>query len=137
MVAMPYILIFQMLLPFLAPLADIILLLSLIAAGLGVIPASLKAIILFYFIFTVVDITVATIAFSFENEALKAQSKQPGQRIRENYRKLFWLFPQQLFYRQLMYYILIKSFNRAIKGELQGWGILKRTGNVGKAAATG
>jgi peptidoglycan-N-acetylglucosamine deacetylase len=29
-----------------------------------------------------------------------------------------------------MYYILIKSFNKAIKGELQGWGVLKRTGNV-------
>ncbi len=67
MVAMPYILIFQMLLPFLAPLADIILVLSLIAAGLGVIPASLKAIILFYFVFTLVDITVA-----------KASSKPTG-----------------------------------------------------------
>ena len=134
MVAMPYILIFQMLLPFLAPLADVILVLSLIAAGLGVIPASLKAIILFYFIFTLVDIIVATIAFNFENEALKEQSKQPGQRTREEYKKLFWLFPQQLFYRQMMYYILIKSFNRALKGELQGWGILKRTGNVKQAA---
>jgi hypothetical protein len=30
----------------------------------------------------------------------------------------------------LMYYILIKSFNKAIKGEMQGWGVLKRTGNV-------
>jgi hypothetical protein len=29
-----------------------------------------------------------------------------------------------------MYYILIKSFNKAIKGELQGWGALKRTGRV-------
>ena len=130
MVAMPYILIFQMLLPFLAPLADVILVLSLIAAGLGVIPASLKAIILFYFIFTLVDIIVATIAFNFENEALKEQSKQPGQRTREEYKKLFWLFPQQLFYRQMMYYILIKSFSKALKGELQGWGVLKRTGNV-------
>ena len=79
---------------------------------------------------------VATIAFSFENEALREQEKQQGQRNREDYKKLFWLFPQQLIYRQLMYYILIKSFNRALKGELQGWGILKRTGNV-KQAVTG
>jgi hypothetical protein len=33
-----------------------------------------------------------------------------------------------------MYYILIKSFNKAIKGELQGWGALKRTGRVKEVA---
>ncbi len=37
---------------------------------------------------------------------------------------------QRFIYRQLMYYKLIKSFNKALKGELQGWGVLKRTGNV-------
>jgi hypothetical protein len=26
--------------------------------------------------------------------------------------------------------VLFKSFRRAIKGELQNWGVLKRTGNV-------
>jgi len=40
------------------------------------------------------------------------------------------MIPQRLIYRQLMYYINIKSFNSAIKGELQGWGVLKRTGNA-------
>jgi len=40
------------------------------------------------------------------------------------------MLPQRLIYRQMMYYILIKSFNKAIKGELQGWGALKRTGRV-------
>ena len=37
---------------------------------------------------------------------------------------------QHFIYPQLMYYILFKSFNKALKGELQDWGILKRTGNV-------
>jgi hypothetical protein len=36
----------------------------------------------------------------------------------------------------MMYYILFKSFNRAIKGELQGWGALKRTGSVKKIAVS-
>ncbi|MEP7251155.1 MAG: hypothetical protein ABI683_02210 [Ginsengibacter sp.] len=31
-------------------------------------------------------------------------------------------------------YILLKSFNKAIKGELQGWGTLKRTGRVKEVA---
>ncbi len=115
MIAMPNILIFQMILPFLAPLADLLLVLSLIAAGFGFIPASISHILIYYLIFTLVDIAGAALAFAFE---------------KEDYKKLIWMIPQRLVYRQLMYYIIIKSFSRAIKGELQGWGVLKRTGNV-------
>jgi poly-beta-1,6 N-acetyl-D-glucosamine synthase len=115
MVALPNILVFQMILPVLAPLADLILVLSLVAAGFGIIPASLGHIIFYYLIFSVVDIAGAALAFAFE---------------KEDHKKLLWMIPQRLIYRQLMYYILIKSFNKAIKGELQGWGVLKRTGNV-------
>jgi len=121
MVALPNILIFQVLLPFLAPLADLLLVLSLIAAGLGIIPADAGHIVLYYLIFTLVDVAGAALAFAFE---------------KEDYRKLVWMIPQRLVYRQLMYYILIKSFNKAIKGELQGWGVLKRTGNVKQVAIT-
>ncbi len=115
MIAMPNILIFQIILPILAPLADIILVLSLLAASLGIVVASIPHIILYYFIFTLVDIAGAALAFAYE---------------KENHLKLIWMLPQRLVYRQLMYYILIKSFNKAIKGELQGWGALKRTGRV-------
>jgi poly-beta-1,6 N-acetyl-D-glucosamine synthase len=120
LVAMPNILIFQMILPFLAPLADIILLISLLAAGMGIIQSSISNIILYYFIFTLVDVAGAALAFAFE---------------KEKFHKLIWLLPQRLIYRQLMYYILLKSFSKALKGELQGWGALKRTGNVKKIAA--
>ena len=115
MIAMPNILIFQIILPFLAPLADIILVVSLLAASFGIIVASIPHIIIYYIIFTLVDIAGAALAFAYE---------------RENHIKLVWMLPQRLIYRQLMYYILIKSFNSAIKGELQGWGALKRTGTV-------
>ncbi len=115
MVAMPNILIFQMILPFLAPLADLILALSLIGAAMGIIMASLPHIVLYYAIFSIVDIAGAALAFAFE---------------KEDHKKLVWMIPQRFIYRQLMYYILFKSFNRAIKGEMQGWGALKRTGSV-------
>ncbi len=115
MVAMPNIFIYQLILPFLAPLADIILVLSLIAASFGIIVASIPHIIFYYIIFTLIDIAGAALAFAYE---------------KENHLKLIWMLPQRLIYRQLMYYILIKSFNKAIKGELQGWGTLKRTGSV-------
>ena len=115
MIALPNILVFQILLPFLAPLADLILVLSLIAAGLGIMPASLEHILFYYISFTVVDIFGAAIAFTYE---------------KTSYKKLLWMLPQRFIYRQLMYYILIRSFNQALKGEIQGWGTLKRTGNV-------
>jgi hypothetical protein len=63
----------------------------------------------------VVDLAGAALAFAFEKE-------RPV--------KLLWMIPQRLVYRQLMYYILIRSLRRAIKGQGQGWGRLKRTGNV-------
>ncbi len=121
MVAMPNILIFQMILPFLAPLADLILVISLIAASMNIVVASVPHILLYYGIFTLVDVAGAALAFAFE---------------KEDYKKLFWMIPQRLIYRQMMYYILFKSFNRAIKGELQGWGALKRTGSVKKIAVS-
>ncbi len=121
MVAMPNILIYQMILPILAPLADIILLLSLLAASFGIVVASIGHIIIYYVIFSFIDIAGAALAFAYE---------------KENLAKLLWMIPQRLIYRQLMYFILIKSFNKALKGELQGWGVLKRTGSVKEVAAT-
>ncbi len=114
-VALPNILIFQIILPFLAPLADIILIISLIAASFGFVDASTWHIVIYYIIFTLVDVAGAALAFAFE---------------KEDARKLLWMLPQRLVYRQLMYYILIRSLRRAIKGQQQGWGRLKRTGNV-------
>ncbi|HET7114969.1 MAG TPA: glycosyltransferase [Hanamia sp.] len=119
MIAMPNIFVYQILIPILAPLADIILVLSLLMASFGIVVASIPHIILYYFIFTLVDIAGAALAFAYE---------------KENYLKLIWMFPQRLMYRQMMYYILIKSINKAIKGELQGWGALKRTGSVKEVA---
>lgn len=114
-VALPNILLYQILLPFLAPLADLLLVMSLILSGLGLIVADPYHIILYYIIFSLVDILGAAIAFAFE---------------KEKFSKLIWMIPQRLIYRQLMYYILFKSFRKAIKGEIQNWGVLKRTGNV-------
>jgi hypothetical protein len=70
---------------------------------------------LYYLVFLLVDALIAVIAFAFENE-------KPW--------KLIWLIPQRLIYRWLMLIVLFRSFKRAIKGELQHWGVLKRTGNV-------
>ena len=116
MIAMPNILLFQILLTILAPLADLILLLSIIMAASQIVVLSIPHVILYYLIFTMIDVAGAALAFAFE---------------KENPKKLLWIFPQRLVYRQMMYFILIKSIKRALKGELQHWGSLVRTGNVG------
>lgn len=113
MVALPNILLFQIVLPMFAPLADVMLIISLFWNHHN--PASLHKIELYYLVFFVVDILVSVIAFAFE---------------KEKFSKLIWLIPQRFVYRQLMYVILFKAIRKAIKGESQGWGILKRTGNV-------
>ena len=107
-IALPNILLFQYIIPSIIPLADIIMLIGLRygnAARIGK----------YYLIFLLVDLGVAILAFSFEKEKLS---------------KLIWLIPQRLVWRWLLWYVLFKSFRRAIKGELQHWGVLKRTGNV-------
>ncbi|OWU64734.1 MAG: hypothetical protein CBB60_008305 [Armatimonadetes bacterium Cent15-Ar3] len=43
---------------------------------------------------------------------------------------LAWLFIQRFAYRQLMYLVMLKAIWRAVTGTRQGWGKLKRTGNV-------
>lgn len=113
MVSLPNILLFQIVLPVLAPLADLVLVLSLIWNRHD--QDSLMKIATYYSLFLIVDILVSVIAFAFEKE-------KPY--------KLVWLIPQRFVYRQLMYVILYRSIRKAIKGETQGWGVLKRTGNL-------
>ncbi|MEO6136263.1 MAG: polysaccharide deacetylase family protein [Ginsengibacter sp.] len=113
MVALPNILLFQILLPIIAPLADIMLVAGVIWNRHD--PESIHKIGWYYLVFFMMDILVSMIAFIFE---------------KEKFSKLIWLIPQRLVYRQLMYVILFKAISKAIKGESQGWGVLQRTGNV-------
>jgi len=113
MIALPNVLIFQILLPMFAPLADLMLVLSLFWNRHN--PESLHKIGIYYLLFLLIDVLIGLMAFSFE---------------KEKFGKLIWLIPQRFVYRQLMYTILFKSIRKAIKGESQSWDILTRTGNV-------
>ena len=70
---------------------------------------------LYYVLFLLVDASISIMAYFHERE-------KPW--------VLFWIIPQRLCYRWIMYVVLFKSYKKAIKGELQSWGVLKRTGNV-------
>ena len=107
-IALPNILVFQMLIPMIAPLADFFMI-------IGLLTGNAIMILKYYGLFMLVDVAVALVAFMFERERIW---------------KLVWLIPQRLVYRWLMLYVLFKSIKRAIKGELQSWGVIKRTGNI-------
>jgi cellulose synthase/poly-beta-1,6-N-acetylglucosamine synthase-like glycosyltransferase/peptidoglycan/xylan/chitin deacetylase (PgdA/CDA1 family)/spore germination protein YaaH len=114
MIGMPNILLFQIILPLFSPIADLMMVFGLFGGHPGKI--------LFYYVaFIVIDFIVGIIAFWME---------------KEDYKKLWYIIPQRFIWRQLMYYILIKSVRRALKGELSGWGAVKRTGSVTMKAAT-
>jgi cellulose synthase/poly-beta-1,6-N-acetylglucosamine synthase-like glycosyltransferase len=106
--ALPDILLFKYIIPLFAPLADLLML-------IGLLTGNAEKIGFYYLIFMLVDAAIAALAFLFEKEPLW---------------KLIWLLPQRLIYRWLMLAVLFKSYRRALKGELQHWGVLKRTGNV-------
>jgi cellulose synthase/poly-beta-1,6-N-acetylglucosamine synthase-like glycosyltransferase/peptidoglycan/xylan/chitin deacetylase (PgdA/CDA1 family) len=108
LLALPNFLIFQLLIPILTPLADILMIASIVS-GNGAL------IMLWYCIFLGVELMGALMAFSFEKE-------KKG--------KLWLMLLQRIIYKYLMWYVLMKSITKAIKGELIGWGILKRTGSV-------
>ena len=113
MISLPNILIYQIILPFLAPLADLMLVLGLFWSRNDSI--GMEKILLYYIIFLLIDVLISIVAFTFEKEKIK---------------DLFWLIPQRFIYRQLMYVVLFRSVRKAIKGEMQNWGVLHRTGNV-------
>ena len=107
--AMPNMLIFQYIIPTFSPIADLLML-------AGLFSGNAAQIAFYYLIFLLVDASVSIVAFCFEGE---------------NLWQLLWIIPQRFFYRWIMYWVLFKSYLRAIKGELQSWGVLKRTGHVG------
>lgn len=131
LIGMPNILIFQIILPLFAPIADLFMVGALIsgiwnlvdlgALNLAAIQStfslstSFGQVLFYYLIFIVLDIIFAFFAFKIEKEPL---------------RKLFYIIPQRFVWRQLMYFVLFKAIRKALKGEMSNWGVLVRTGNV-------
>ncbi len=53
---------------------------------------------------------------------------------REDKKLLVWLLLQRFVYRQLMYYVIVKSLVVAVRGSLVGWGKFERKGTVQQPA---
>lgn len=106
--ALPNMLIFQFIIPTFSPIADVLMI-------LGLFSGNVLKVLLYYAVFLLVDASISIMAYIHEHEKLWV---------------LLWIIPQRLAYRWIMYFVLFRSYKKAIKGELQTWGVLKRTGKV-------
>lgn len=124
MFAMPNVLVFQIFFPLISPVMDLLLVLSLLWAWWqsSVHPLevstifTLRRIFEYYILFLLVDFMTAVVPLLLEKG--------------EQWRLLLWLPLQRFFYRQLMYYVAIKSVLAAIQGKLVGWGKFGRSATV-------
>ncbi|HEX3810882.1 MAG TPA: glycosyltransferase [Rhizomicrobium sp.] len=126
LVALPQVWLFQILLTALAPLADLLLLWQLVWQYLAYLEhgsefsdRDLVTVGIYYGVFILVDLVTALFGFLMER--------------REDWSLLLWLPLQRFGYRQLMYYVIVRSIWTAIRGPFVGWSKLERTGTVNVA----
>lgn len=122
-IALPNVWIFQLLFPLLSPLMDLLLVWTFISALLERLehPAeyaatNLSHVLFYYVLFLAADWLAAAFAFLLER--------------REQWSLLWWLFLQRFCYRQVMYYVMVKSVWAGARGRLVGWGKLDRKATV-------
>jgi cellulose synthase/poly-beta-1,6-N-acetylglucosamine synthase-like glycosyltransferase/peptidoglycan/xylan/chitin deacetylase (PgdA/CDA1 family) len=106
--ALPYLLVFQIVLPVLAPVIDLF-------AIYGILFLNPWAVAAYWLGFNTFQLVLALYAFRVDGEPLAP----------------LWTLPlQQFVYRQLMYLVVIESIISALLGTRRRWGHLERTGNV-------
>jgi cellulose synthase/poly-beta-1,6-N-acetylglucosamine synthase-like glycosyltransferase/peptidoglycan/xylan/chitin deacetylase (PgdA/CDA1 family)/spore germination protein YaaH len=118
-VAMPNVWIFQILFPLVSPVMDLMLIYTLVFSAIdrlqqptGYSSTNLRQVLFYYALFLAIDWVSACFAFMLEK--------------RERWSLLWWLFLQRFCYRQVMYYVMIKSVAMAVRGPVVGWGKLER-----------
>ena len=123
MVALPQVWLFQILLTTLAPLADLLLVWQLVGQwinysqhGAEFQSNDLRTVGIYYCLFILVDMLAAVIGFLMERK--------------EDWNLLWWLMLQRFGYRQIMYYVVVRSIATALRGPFVGWGKQERHGTV-------
>ena len=124
-VAMPNVWIFQVLFPLISPLMDLMFIWTIVVAVITALehqqefardPTNINLVVFYYALFLAVDWIGAFLAFLME----KTEQKK----------LLWWLLIQRFGYRQVMYWVMVKSVFTAIRGAIVGWGKLERKATV-------
>ncbi len=127
-VALPNIVIFQILLPLVSPLIDIMFAVGTIWYFIqkhfhpdSTDPASFHKLVAFFFAFLVIDFLASAIAFALERQ--RPDDKEDAWLLSQ-----VWL--QRFAYRQLFSIVLFKTLKRAVEGRRFAWDKLERTAAV-------
>jgi cellulose synthase/poly-beta-1,6-N-acetylglucosamine synthase-like glycosyltransferase/peptidoglycan/xylan/chitin deacetylase (PgdA/CDA1 family) len=105
---LPYLVLFQIALPLLAPLIDLFSVYALVFL-------EARAVLAFWAVFTALQLLLGWYAFRLDRESPRA----------------LWAMPlQQFVYRQLMYLVVIESILAAISGTHLRWRPIERSGEV-------
>jgi cellulose synthase/poly-beta-1,6-N-acetylglucosamine synthase-like glycosyltransferase len=127
-VALPNIVIFQILLPLVSPLIDIMFAMGTVWYLIqkhfhpdSTDPASFHKLVLFFFAFLVIDFITSAIAFALERR--RPDEKEDGWLLSQ-----VWL--QRFAYRQLFSIVIFKTLKRALEGRRFAWDKLERTAAV-------
>jgi len=127
-VALPNIVIFQILLPLVSPLIDIMFAVGTMWYFIqkhfhpdSTDPASFHKLVLFFFAFLVIDLIASAIAFALERQ-------RPDDKEDMGLLSQVWL--QRFAYRQLFSVVLFKTLKRALEGRKFAWDKLERTAAV-------
>ncbi len=126
LVALPNIVVFQILLPLVSPLIDLMFAGGTIWYYLNKLwwhpestdPASFHRLVLFFVAFLIIDFVASAIAFMLERR--QAGSGEEGWLLTQ-----VWL--QRFAYRQLFSIVLFKTLKRAVQGKPFAWDKLERT----------
>jgi cellulose synthase/poly-beta-1,6-N-acetylglucosamine synthase-like glycosyltransferase/peptidoglycan/xylan/chitin deacetylase (PgdA/CDA1 family)/spore germination protein YaaH len=124
-IALPNIVIFQILLPLVSPFIDLMF-------GAGALwyvlqksshpestdPASFQRLVMFFVAFLIIDFLASAIAFMLERR--QPEAREDGWLLTQ-----VWL--QRFAYRQLFSIVLLKTLKRAIEGQRFAWDKLERT----------
>ena len=123
LVALPQVWLFQIVFSVVSPLVDVLLLWQVVATGLDYFehrgqfnPDNLLEVAMFYALFMLVDLAASVLAFAMEKK--------------EQWSLLWWLVLQRFGYRQLMYYVVIRSVSAALRGPSVPWGRQERKGSL-------
>jgi GT2 family glycosyltransferase len=118
-IALPQIWLFQILLTAVAPLIDLAVVWSLISAIYGFTnhstewsPDDLTRPLFYWAAFIFLDLSAGALGMALERRA--------------PWGDLVWMPVQRFGYRQLMYYVVVKSIDAALHGARVGWGKLER-----------
>ena len=105
---LPYLVLFQIALPLLAPLIDVF-------SVYGLVFLDAVAVLEFWVVFTGLQLALGWYAFRLDRESPR----------------VLWSMPlQQFVYRQLMYMVVIESILTAIRGTREQWRPISRSGEV-------